>query len=80
MQYYTLEISEESKTLCTILTPFRKYMYTPCLWVKKIPAIAQAAIENDLSYIDAADLYINAVRAFFSSWDHHMHLLGFLFA
>jgi hypothetical protein len=40
------------------------------------PDIAQAAMENVLSDIEDADIYIDDVGAFSSDWDHHVNLLA----
>jgi hypothetical protein len=38
--------------------------------------IAQAAMENVLSSIKDADVYINDVGAFSNDWDHHVNLIA----
>jgi hypothetical protein len=38
--------------------------------------IAQAAIENVLSGIEDADVYIDDVDAFSNDWDHHVNLIA----
>ena len=43
--------------------------------LKCSPDIAQSVMENVLVGIDAADVYIDDVGAFSSSWQHHMDLL-----
>jgi hypothetical protein len=43
--------------------------------LKCSPDIAQSVMENVLAGIDAADVYIDDVGAFSSSWQHHMDLL-----
>ncbi len=67
MQYYTFEIDKESQNLCTITTPFGTYKYLS-------PDIAQSAMENILSDIEDANIYIDKVGAFSSDWDHHINL------
>jgi hypothetical protein len=44
--------------------------------LKCSPDIAQAAMENVLSDIEDADVYIGDVGAFSNDWDHHVNLLA----
>jgi hypothetical protein len=77
MQYYTFELDEESQDFVTIITPFGKYKYLSLpMGLKCSPDIARAAMENVLSGIKDANVYIDDVGAFAYDWDHDINLLA----
>jgi hypothetical protein len=77
MQYYTFELNKESQDLCTIVTSFGNYKYLRLpMGLKCFPNIAQAAMENVLSDIEDADIYIDDVGAFSDDRDHHVKLIA----
>ena len=73
MQYYTFELDEESKDLCTICTPFGNYKYNRLpMGVSQSPDIAQNIMEDLFRQLDEVDVYIDDVGCFNQSWSDHL--------
>jgi hypothetical protein len=68
MEYYTFELDEESKDLCTISTTFGKFKYNRLpMGLKCPPDFAQEVTENIFS--------IDDIGIFSDSWEQHLAVL-----
>ena len=77
MQYYTFELDEESRKLCTIVTPFGPYCYNRVpMGLKISPGYAQARMEEVLRGIEEVECYIDDIGIFTSSWEQHLTILA----
>lgn len=65
MQYYIFKINEESKELCTIVTPFGKFQYNHlAMGLKCMPDFAQEIMDDCLCDNIDSNIYIDGIHTF----------------
>ena len=76
MQFYTFTLDEESKQLCTIVTPFGPYCYNRVpMGLKISPGFAQARMEEVLRNLEDVEIYIDDIGIFNTDWKSHIKVL-----
>jgi len=77
MFFYSLELDDESKELCTINTPYGLYRYCRCaMGVKVSPDAAQGLITKVLAGLDCAAYMDDCGIWTDESFEDHMELVG----
>ena len=76
MAYYTFELDDKSKDLCTINTHYGLYRYHILpLGIAQSPDFCQETVEHVLQGIMDADVYIDDIGCFGKSWTQHLQVL-----
>ena len=76
MQYYTFEMDEESKNLCTFATPFGLYRYCRLpMGVSELPDISMEIMTQLFADIPNIECYMDDIRCFSNDWKSHIQLL-----
>ena len=76
MQYYTFELDDYSKNLCTIATPFGLYKYNRLpMGISQSPDIAQEVMERVLRDIEDIEVYIEDIAIFTDSFESQIEVL-----
>ena len=78
MMYYSFELDDESKDLCTIVTPYGKFRYRRmAMGLKPAPDFCQYYIEKTLQDLkqEGVEVYIDDVGIFSNSYEEHMILI-----
>jgi Reverse transcriptase (RNA-dependent DNA polymerase) len=81
MQYYTFELDDSSKELCTICLYFGNYCYNRLpMGICQSPDIAQEAMEDLLRQFEEVDVYIDDIGIFSNTWSDHIASLAKILA
>ena len=81
MCYYTYELDEESKDLCTIATPFGMYRYCRLpMGISASPDIAQEQMDRLMKDIEDIEVYIDDLACFSTDWQSHLQKLEIVLA
>jgi putative transposase len=83
MQYYTFELDESSKEVCTICMPFGNYKYNCYQWVfHRFQTFCKKLWKTCFVASKGVDIYIDDVGVFSNDWDTHLaslsHILNVL--
>ncbi|KAG7340304.1 reverse transcriptase RNA-dependent DNA polymerase [Nitzschia inconspicua] len=80
MQYYTFELDEASKDLCTIATPVGNFRYNRLpMGIKQSPDVAQQIMEDVLRDCPEVEVYIDDIGVFSNTWEEHLASLRKVF-
>jgi transposase InsO family protein len=76
MMFYTFELDDESKKVCTITTPFGNYEYQRLpMGCCQSPDVAQEIMESVLADIPEIEVFIDDVGIFTKTWEDHLRVL-----